>query len=123
MKMWLEYLVSELFSNRKCRGLGRSRLLRLTVNQGARGCGSSLKLGLMATLEHGSSSVGAQQREGNTGIPAQASLGLGRRWRGGATEATNGGGLSSARGRRKARGSSRERGKGALRAGGAPRLL
>jgi hypothetical protein len=64
MKKWLEYLVFELFSNRKCRGLnpwlGRPRLLQLTVNQGARGSGSSSELGLMATLEHGSSSAGVQ---------------------------------------------------------------
>jgi hypothetical protein len=64
MKKWLEYLVSELFSNRKCRGhgpwLGRPRLLQLTVNQGARGGGSSLELGLTTTLERGSSPVGAQ---------------------------------------------------------------
>jgi hypothetical protein len=34
-----------------------------------------------ATLEHGSSSVGAQQREENTGNSSQASSGLGRSWR------------------------------------------
>jgi hypothetical protein len=87
MKKWLEYLVSKLFSNRKCRGfspwLGRLWLLWLTVNQGARGSGISSELVLMATPEHGSSPVGAQQREGNTGF--------GRRWRDGATEAMNGG--------------------------------
>jgi hypothetical protein len=33
----------------------------------------------LATPEHGSSSVGAQQREGNMGNSARASLGLGRR--------------------------------------------
>jgi hypothetical protein len=121
MKKCLEYLVSELFSNRKCCGLrpwlGRPRLLWLTVNKGARGGGSSSELGLMATLEHGSSPAGAQQREGNMGIPAWASPGLEWRWRGGTVEVTNGGGLSSERGQQKARGSSRERGKGAVRAG------
>jgi hypothetical protein len=64
MKMWLEYLVSKLISNRRCRGLGpwldRPRLLQLTVNKGARGGGSSSELGLVATLEHGSSPAGAQ---------------------------------------------------------------
>jgi hypothetical protein len=99
MKKWLGYLVFELFSNRKCRGLGpwlgRPRLLRLTVNQGARGGGKSSKLGLMATLEHGSSPAGVQQREGNTMILAQASPKLGLRWRGDAMEATNNGGLRS----------------------------
>jgi hypothetical protein len=33
---------------------------------GARGGGSSLELGLAATPEHGSTSVAAQQREGDT---------------------------------------------------------
>jgi hypothetical protein len=37
MKKWLEYLISELFSNRKCHGLcpwlGRPRLLWLMVNE------------------------------------------------------------------------------------------
>jgi hypothetical protein len=102
MKKWLEYLVSELFSNRKCHGLGpwlgRPRLLQLTVNQGAQGSGSSSELGLVATLERGSSPVAAQQKEGNMGISAQASPGLGRQWRGGAMEATNGGGFSLVRG-------------------------
>jgi hypothetical protein len=50
MKKWLEYLVSVLFSNRKCRGLspwlGRPWLLQLMVNQGAWGGGSSSELGL-----------------------------------------------------------------------------
>jgi hypothetical protein len=99
MKKWLEYLVSELFSNRKCRGLGpwlgRPRLLWLMVNQGARGGGSSSEIGLVATLKHGSSPAGPQQREGKHGISAPASPGLGRRWRGDTMEATNGGGLSS----------------------------
>jgi hypothetical protein len=71
MKKWLEYLVSELFSNRKCRGLGpwlgRPRLLWLMVNQGARGGGSSSEIGLVATLKHGSSPAGLQQREGKHG--------------------------------------------------------
>jgi hypothetical protein len=74
----------------------------------------------MATLAHGeprSTGRRRQQRDGNTRIPARASPRLGRRWRGGAMEATNGGGLSSTRG------SSRERGKGAVRAGGAHCLL
>jgi hypothetical protein len=52
----------------------------------------------VATLERGSSPVAAQQKEGNMGISAQASPGLGRQWRGGAMEATNGGGLSLVRG-------------------------
>jgi hypothetical protein len=99
MKKWLEYLVSELFSNRKYRGLGpwlgRPRLLRFTVNQGAWGGSSSSELGLAATPEHRSSPTGAQQTEGNMGIPARASPGLMRWWSGGATEAMNGGGLSS----------------------------
>jgi hypothetical protein len=106
MKKWLEYVVSELFSNRNCRGLGpwlgRPWLLRLTVNQGERGGGSSSELGLTTTPEHGSSPVEAQQREGDTGILARASLGLGRRWRAGAIEAMNGEGLSSVRVRQKA---------------------
>jgi hypothetical protein len=41
---------------------------------------------------------GGTTGEGNTGIPAQASPRLGRRWRGGAMEATNDSGLSSMRG-------------------------
>jgi hypothetical protein len=48
--------------------------------------------------EHGSSPAGVQQREGEMGIQARASLGLGRRWRGGAMEAMKSGGLSSPRG-------------------------
>jgi hypothetical protein len=64
MKKWLEYLVFELLSNRKCRGLGpwlsKPQLLWLTVNKGAQGGGSSLEVGLAATLEHGSSPTGAQ---------------------------------------------------------------
>jgi hypothetical protein len=94
MKKWLEYLVSELFSYRKCCGLGpwlgRPRLLQLTVNQGAWGGDSSSELGLTATPEHGSSPMGAQQRKGN--------MGLRRWWRGDAMEVMNDMGLSSTRG-------------------------
>jgi hypothetical protein len=52
----------------------------------------------MATPEHGSSPAGAQEREGNTGLSAQASLGLRWRWSGGATKAMNDGGLNLAGG-------------------------
>jgi hypothetical protein len=127
MKKWMKYMVSELFSNRKCCGLvpwlGRPRLLWLTVNQGAWGGSSTSELGLVVTSEHGSSPAGAQQREGNTGILARDSPGRRWWWRGGATEAMNGGGLSSMRGRPKARGRSRQKGKGAVRVGGAHCLL
>jgi hypothetical protein len=46
---------------------------RWTVDRG--GGGGSSELGLAATSEHGSSRVEAQQREGDTGIPARASPG------------------------------------------------
>jgi hypothetical protein len=45
-----------------------------------------------ATPEHGSSSAGAQLREGNTGNSARASPGLGRQRGGWATERNGGGG-------------------------------
>jgi hypothetical protein len=95
-----DYLVFELFSNRKCHGLspwlGRPRLLQLTFNQGARGDGGSSELGLTAAPEDSSVPAVVRQREGNTGIPARASSGLRRRWRGGAMEAMNGSSLSLA---------------------------
>jgi hypothetical protein len=47
--------------------------------------GGSSELGLPATLEHGSSLAGAQQREGDIGIPARASPGRGRQCGGWAT--------------------------------------
>jgi hypothetical protein len=79
MKKWLEYLVSELFSNRKYRGLGpwlgRPRLLRLTVNQGARGGSSSSELGLAATPEHRSSPTGVQTNRGEHGDPGSGLTG------------------------------------------------
>jgi hypothetical protein len=71
MEKWLEYLVSELFSNRKCRGLGpwlgRPRLLRLTVNQGAWGGGSSSELGLAVTRSTGAHRRGCNRERGKWG--------------------------------------------------------
>jgi hypothetical protein len=68
MKKWLEYLVSELFSNRNCRGLGPwlsiPWLLWPIVNQGARGGGSLSELGIAATPEHGSLLVGRNRERG-----------------------------------------------------------
>jgi hypothetical protein len=82
MKNGLEYLVSELFSNRNCSGLGPwlgiPWLLWLTVNQGAWGGSSLSELVIATTPEHGSLPVGAQQREGNIEILTRASPGLGR---------------------------------------------
>jgi hypothetical protein len=63
---WLEYLISELFSNRKCHGLGP---WFVDQRQGGRSMGppwsspvadgkSSLELGLAAALGHGDSPRG-----------------------------------------------------------------
>jgi hypothetical protein len=51
-KTGFDFPAGDLFLNRKSHGLspwiGRPRLLRLTVNQGAQGSGSSPELGLAA---------------------------------------------------------------------------
>jgi hypothetical protein len=49
------------------------------------GGGGSSELGITAIPKHGSSSTGAQQREGDTGIPARASSRCGRQCGGWAT--------------------------------------
>jgi hypothetical protein len=56
---------------------------RWTADRG--GGGGSSELSLAATSEHGSSPVGAQQREGDTGIPARASPGRAQQCSGRAT--------------------------------------
>jgi hypothetical protein len=101
MKKWLEYMVSELFSNRKCCALGpwlgRPRLLRSTGRWQLIG---AWPRGHSRAREH----IGGSTTErGGHKIPARASPGLGQR--------------------QKAQRSSRERGKGAVRALGAPHLL
>jgi hypothetical protein len=60
-----------------------------------------------------------EKDEPDEAVPEWCSPEHERRWRGGATEATNDNGLSSTRGRRKVRGNSGEWGKGVVRARGA----
>jgi hypothetical protein len=74
-----------------------------------------------ATLEHGSSPSGAQQREGNTGNSARASPGLGRRRGGQATEGNGGGGRCSVGWEFRTRKRAKEGGVSVVMAVGAPR--
>jgi hypothetical protein len=78
MKKWLEYSIPELFSKRKCHGLspwlvdqrrgGRSTGPPWTHGGVDKGHGGALTGAWPpASVEHGSSPAGVQQREGNAG--------------------------------------------------------
>jgi hypothetical protein len=110
---------SDLFSNGKSGGPGPRRVDRVarlgsTVDRGdadkrARRClAGAWHAGARA---HQCSLSSVEEDEPDEAVPEGCSPEHEWRWRGGAMEAKNGGGLSMARGRRKARRSSGERGK------------
>jgi hypothetical protein len=79
MKKWLEYSIPELFSNRKCHGLGswlvdqrrggRSTGPPWTHGGADRGhVGAHIGAWPPASVEHESSPVGVQQREGRAAV-------------------------------------------------------
>jgi hypothetical protein len=83
------------------------------------GGGGSSELGLAVTLEHGSSSAGAQQREGDIGIPARASPGCWQQCGGWATAVRKWWRRHSVRAMLGLRKKRRRAGRGAVEGGGA----
>jgi hypothetical protein len=103
---------SDLFSNGKSDGSGPRRVdqaarLGFTMDRG----GGAVPWQRVGARARRSLPMVVEEDEPDEAVPLGCSSEHERRRRGGVTEAKNGGGLSSTRGRRKARGSSGERGK------------
>jgi hypothetical protein len=134
MKRWLEYSIPELFSNRKCHGLGpwlvdqrRGGLSTdppWTHGGADRGHGDAV-IGAWppASAEPRSSPAGVQQREGNVGNPVGGSLRRGQQCGGRATVRKQPWGGRLATGKHGLRERGRVRWGGAVKSGGGARLL